>query len=839
MDETNPSSEYEHDELTADDLAVLQAFEAMEEWVVEKEVGPNRSQSSSSPIALFDQISEADSDEMLTLFATEADEDIAAMRQGLVQLEHDEAVDSPGLITLQRATHKLKGTAGSMGYPALSRIAEHAEHIAELIQAEKVPYLLGGIALVQAVYTLEMTLQEVVSTGQESGTPLADLEAMYQDLAIDLSAQQAAKALPSPSIRLEEEEEEDTPTRAVAKAVLEEATRSFMRVDVRRFEHLVLHTEQLAELRTPLESAQGQVEKALVELHAAQARLQRVEMVLSTLPFGSPSSKSSRSREKKTSEDERPMSSLVARILHEAPLRTGHSYQRKAKGRESSLLTDQRNMLLRAGEMFPWDELEIDRYTERDVLLLALSEAVADVALASTRVRAACGQLQAVAQKQVTQAGIVHDDTLLLRLAPLSTLIPRLERVVTMGAAAQQRRVSFEVRGEKVGLDQDILEGLKRPLLQLVRTCIAHPLMMAPSGEAQTGKEEKGSSEDCRVWFFAHSHGNEVTIEVGFSLPIGEEALDDVHPLVALLRGSIGVRSNAAGGTSFHLRLPRSPGAVQGLLVGVGEQRVVVPLSQVERIDAEFNHGPRQDDMDGALEAAHSGPTLLLNTLLGLDTEEPAPLERNSSGPYIVLRANNQLVAVGVDEIVGEIELVMKPLAEHLQRPGIGGTAIDGLGNVLLVLDVPVLMRHWQGNGWRSASPRKAVESSSKASPARTEQTVLIVDDSVSIRQSLRHTLTHEGYTVLEADDGLKAFHLLLEETADLLLLDMEMPNMNGYDLLSLLYTHPELSQLKVVILSSRSSEKHKRYALELGADAYLTKPCPQDVLLKTLKALI
>ncbi|HEX6108748.1 MAG TPA: response regulator, partial [Ktedonobacteraceae bacterium] len=116
---------------------------------------------------------------------------------------------------------------------------------------------------------------------------------------------------------------------------------------------------------------------------------------------------------------------------------------------------------------------------------------------------------------------------------------------------------------------------------------------------------------------------------------------------------------------------------------------------------------------------------------------------------------------------------------------------------------------------------------------------ILIADDSMYIRQSIIKTLSHEGYDVLEAVDGLQTLEQLSNESPDLLLLDIEMPNLNGYDVLSIVRTHQEFSALKIVLLTSRSSEKHKRRARELGAHEYLTKPCPQDVLLKTIKYLL
>ncbi len=117
--------------------------------------------------------------------------------------------------------------------------------------------------------------------------------------------------------------------------------------------------------------------------------------------------------------------------------------------------------------------------------------------------------------------------------------------------------------------------------------------------------------------------------------------------------------------------------------------------------------------------------------------------------------------------------------------------------------------------------------------------TVLIADDSVYIRQSIITTLSHEGFDVKEAVDGLQTLEQLSKESPDLLLLDIEMPHLNGYDVLNIIRTHHEFAELKIIMLTSRSSEKHKRRARELGADAYLMKPCTKDLLLETIKSLL
>jgi chemosensory pili system protein ChpA (sensor histidine kinase/response regulator) len=307
---------------------------------------------------------------------------------------------------------------------------------------------------------------------------------------------------------------------------------------------------------------------------------------------------------------------------------------------------------------------------------------------------------------------------------------------------------------------------------------------------------------------------------VGFSMAVNGGALDEVQEAIRRLNGSISARRNASGGVSFNLRLPRSQGSVQGLLVRVGSYHVMVPFSQVQRIDDGRQNLPE--------------PPTSLNTLLGFPTDQASPATLQ---PVLILQPGLTPPAVQVDEVLGEVKLVVKLLSPHLQRRGIAGTAIDGMGNVLLMVDLPELVRYREGQ--LPAAKTAVARSDRKPRSGQMQPSILVADDSVYIRQSLLQTLSRAGYQVMEAHDGIEAIEILLTHPPDVLVLDIEMPNLNGYDLLSIIRAHPELAQVKIVMLTSRSSERHQARAHDLGAHAYLTKPCPQDTLLETIRSLL
>src|SRR5579884_479937 len=764
-------------------------------------------------------------EDMLSVFAFEADEDIAILRRTLRQIEREDTLDTGRLMTLQHLAHKIKGTAGAVGCFAMSTIAYQIEAIARLISAGTVNQLIGLKALVQAVLALEVTLDGLIADRVEHSDSLEELQAEYRALGIDVEASGAnAPASPASSTVFSPLPGKRTvlPAQRAARAGEEIPLGApFVRIDTKRLQQLLRHTERMAELQAPLEQAQTQVEQALKELQTAQARLRRLETIFTTVTL---TAKNEHIRlERQLLSEELPSSSLVARILHEATERTGHLYQRRS--RQKGLPGTDKTV----GDPRLWDELEIEHYTENEVLMQQFSEAIADVTTASSQLRLAFSRLQDLLQLHRSQVSHVRSDTLLLRLTPLNALFSRLQRAVMMSAQAQAREIQFEVQGETAEIDQDILEELKNPLLQLVRDCVTGS--MASTEEDEKGKESKGgkeSKEVDRVWLHVQALGHEIALELGFSMPVPGGVLDDMHEVMRRLNGRIQVQRNAAGGISFFLHLPRSQGTVQGLLVRAAGQQVVVPFSQVQQID------------DGRGEEAAGDRRYLLNDLLHFPA--PARQEGERGGPLLALpvQPNQPRLLVEVEEVCGSAELVVKPLAEHLQRPGITGAAIDGNGNVLLLLNLPELVhlyRHHQGHQARAVMPVGERQRATHTEPGQS--TILVADDSVFIRQSLSYSLTQVGYQVEEAHDGMEALEKLLALHPAVLILDIEMPNLNGYDLLNILPAYPELVGIKILILTSRSSEKHRERARELGASAYLTKPCPQNVLEEAIKSVL
>ncbi len=800
------SFHFAHDEaeeqMSADDLAVLQAFDAMETWQHTDALV------SSTPQEQDDEFSDED---MLLLFAAEVDEDIGQMKRALSQLEQNDTLDLTRFTTLQRIAHKIRGTAGAMECYAMASLARHIEEVIAQIDNGSLFALVGLNVLVQAVLALEMTLQSLLADGQENDTHLVALEHQLEQFNGHGRPSDEGHGQPQGDGNGQTQNEEIELDGAVGtdlsrplplSTMNEDAINRSLQTDMappypplppgihveaHRFGRLLRQAGELAEIHTPLENAQQQVDVALRELHAAQVRLQQLERALMDLALP---------QRQRLNVPPLPASSLVERMLKEATSRSGRIHGRVLK---------QRPHLLKTYEKFEWDELEFDRDSDRARTVYALRDAMVQVTVAHTHVQSAYDHLHTVTQRYVQHATELYTRVNLLRLTPLRVLLPQLQAVL----ATYAPDALFEVAGEMTEVDQDILDMLASPLVTLLHTCLLDTsTLQSPEHEVQ------------RVWLHASAFGNEVTLEIGFSMTVQGGALDTLQSTLQKLGGTVALQRNSKDGVSFSLRFPRSQGTVHGMLVRVGDQHVVIPFSQMQRVS---------DEKHEKLDIVYH-----LYKLLNFPYE-PDPHRRVT--PLIVLpQGNSRLIAgILVDEVISDVNVIVKPLAEYLQRPGIAGTVLDGKGQVLLLLDIPALLKHYT-RVRRNALPEVNED---MAKTRKTQRLALIADDSASLRRSLVHTLERAHYEITEARDGLEALNSLTQNPPDVFVLDMEMPNLSGYDLLGIMHVYPELNDVKIIILTSRASEKHKQRAMALGAHAYLTKPCPHDVLLATIEGLL
>ena len=347
-------------ELSAEDKAIVEAFKAKERW----ETTPPESSPSPAMSSAEQKTSSNALDDVRAIFFSEVEEDLVIMREALRQLEQGDGIDSARLVSLRHVAHKLQGSAAMMSHHVLAAIASSIERIVEAITAGKIAPLLGMNALVQAVFALETTFNDLVGRGVENDAARRDLEAYLQKLALGLQEP------------------------------------SFVRIDSQRLAQLVQHIEQLTLLCTPVEQAQAQMETALQELDAAQIRWQSLETELITL--------ASILKSFQFPYDTHPTSSRLAQLLQDAAQQNEVFHPRKLRFRRR---------LIKPNTQPPQEKPE----TEHDRLLRALMEAHVNLTIASSHVRTTFVHFSSVLHEYIARVDTVHNDTLLLRPSPANS----------------------------------------------------------------------------------------------------------------------------------------------------------------------------------------------------------------------------------------------------------------------------------------------------------------------------------------------------------------------------------------------------------------------------------
>jgi chemosensory pili system protein ChpA (sensor histidine kinase/response regulator) len=802
-------SSFDENELSPEDLAVLRAFEAMDRWdnhtaplppVASASVATSAPGTKTDTVRVLSSPAEDNVDDTLLLFIAEVEEDIATMRRALYQLEHDDHINHSGFVILQRLGHKIRGTAGAVEFHLVASIAHVIEMIVEQTTRGLIFPTIGVDLARRAVATLEETLDGIVTHGKETEIPLRKLEEEYKQFGIDpyqdTPPVNEHDGAGSREINAEFDDETMPDLVAFRHAALPSvAVLSGMSVNKRRFEGLLHRAERLTEMHNPLERAQEQVSIALQELQAAQSRLQKLEPFLASLLAHA-----------------RPMlymnkvstSSLIARILNEGTQRSEVSTTRHIRPRSRPV---------KAGGTTTWDDLDMERFAEKDLLVRSMSEAIADVTIASTHVRQAFAHLHRTMQEFSTQVVKVREETLLLRLAPLSTLLPTLRQAITAIPGIQGQRVELTVTGEYTEIDESYFVSLTNALHRFIQNCTTNTM---------PGELYDDRTNEPLIWLHIQGNMNDLAIEVGFAMAIQGGALDVLRDDIQHMRGTITLERNKNGGVSFYLRIPHSRSMSRYLLLRVANEQFIVPFAQIWRISE--------------VERERIDILYQIHDLLSCPIKNTSPMRVR---PVLLLPPNSshRVIGIEVDEIIDEADLIVKPLSAILQRPGIAGAAIDGSGRVLLQIDIPELISQYLSV--RPDIRERTRRSPTYSAPYPVQPKILIADDSVYLRHSLSQILQHASYTVVEARDGMEALEQLFQEAPDILLLDVEMPNLNGYDLLRVMVMHPELANVKVIMLSTRSSQKHIQRALDLGARAYLTKPYSQDTLLAKIEELL
>jgi len=773
-----------------------------EDWPEHEEVGhvaPEPSPASAeSPAAPGETIAvdyAALDEELLDLFLEEGQELLEHSDDLLQQLR--ENPEDPQLVTaLQRDIHTVKGSARMAGLNPVGELA----------------------------HVLEDLLENIAGGQQQATTASLDtLEAGCDHLHAMLDAVEKRQPLPVQSALAElagaEEMGQGAPT-AASRPELDEAGEartgrsSSIRLASERLEELLNFAGEVSIFRSRIEQ----------EIGAFRGNIGEIEQTVSRL------------REQLRKLEQETEAQILSR------------YEREHGSADAT-----------------FDPLELDRYSTIQQLSRALAESVSDLNSLAELMDEAGRQSETLLMQQARVNTELQEGLMQARMVSFNALAPRLRRVVRNAARDVGRKATLDIRLEGEGeLDRNVLDRVTAPIEHILRNAIAHGIE-EPSARAAAGKPEHGTitigieREATELLIHVADDGAgldlerisaraleldlltpdqahdadqlaQVIFQTGFSTASQVSELsgrgvgmDVVSSEVRQIGGRIAVDTEAGSGTRFTMRIPLSLAVMQAIFVHAGERLFAIPLQAVRGVarlsPAEWREAL---DADGAYRyGGEDYPLIELDPQLGFEALEMG----SESLSVLMIATGDQRAAVRVGEIQGHREVVLKPVGPQISSiPGILGGTIMGDGQVVVLLDMaPLIERALTDQrlpGMLEVEHEHAGEEETKRTPL-----VMVVDDSITMRRVTARILEHYGLEVVTARDGVEAVEMLFERVPDLLLLDIEMPRMDGFELAGYIRDDNRLAQVPIMMITSRSGDKHREHARQIGVDRYLIKP--------------
>jgi len=533
-----------------------------------------------------------------------------------------------------------------------------------------------------------------------------------------------------------------------------------------------------------------------------------------------------------------------------------------------------------------FDPLEFDRFTRFQELTRMMTESVGDVATVQRTVQRSVQRAEdeLAAQSRLTRD--LQDDLLRTRMVEFDTLADRFYRVVRQAAKETGKQVRLDLIGGSIEVDRGVLDRMTGAFEHLLRNSVSHGIEPAAAREA-AGKDAAGA-----ISVAVSQSGNEVAVEfrddgAGLDLaairrkavvsglmaadaqPADAElaqlifhpgfttaeritelagrgvGMDVVRSDVNAMGGRIETATSAGLGTSFKLLLPLTTAVTQVVLLRCGETVVAVPSTLIEGVRRAPAEQLAQAYAHGAFDlgAGDVVPFFWLGALL--QTSPRSVHTATSRTPQvIVVRSAQQRIVVHIDEVLGNQEVVVKNLGPQLARvPGLAGVTLLASGGVALIYN-PVALAALYGAAAAAATRQamaaplpdaNALAAAAAAAAGPAAPLVLVVDDSLTVRRVTQRLLEREGYRVVLAKDGLDALERLAEDLPQVVLSDIEMPRMDGFDLVRNIRGDARLRSLPVIMITSRIAQKHRDHAAELGVNHYLGKPYSEEDLLALL----
>ena len=788
--------------------------------------------------------------ELLDIFAEEAEELLQSIDANLTNLANDRN-DSNSLWEIRRNAHTFKGSAGIVGLKQLSEVAHRVEDLLDRLAETKCG---ANDQIIELLHRSTGCLKALVN-GERSEELFRSISQLYYDFDSVLgslnkvSATTAGVVTQTPEAdvvigeALNEHARTATPSTPLDQAILDRlfgatageafvpkpaASRSVVRVSLDRLDDLIRITRDMLIGRSVFEQNLKSLERQIDDLHNTTRRLQTTSTKLEI------------------------------------------DFEASMMGSGSSV-TQRGNLTNPVGQS-SFDELEFDKYTDFHQSTRELAETTSDTFSINASLDLLRGGFESVFDEQRRLIDELQEWLLHVRMVEFGSLSPRLQRAVRVTCDEEHKKAELRIVNESVEVDTQILDSLIEPLMHLLKNSVAHGIEDTDTRRLM-GKPETGSIEiavendETHIVLRVSDDGRGISPEAVKEKAIAlgqlteaqatelsdEEAIEliftqglstaeklnlsagrgvgmsIIKESIAAGRGSISIESTSLKGTTFVVRMPLALAVTKVLLTKVSNRTYALPLRPITHI-AELTEdlfagidGKKVDILGKKL------PLYQLPAFLGNESVEPAGLLGRSA---LVYESADRSCAIAVEEVLTTEEVVIKPLARPLDKiNGILGAAILGNGELVPIIDMHSLLRK------KTHSTQTAV-----APPPPREKTVsiLIVDDSPSVRHMTSKVIKAAGWEPRTAKDGLDALEQLkaCDDLPAIILSDIEMPRMDGYEFAASLQRSEKFSHIPVIMITSRTAEKHREKALESGVSQYLTKPYEDRELIDSIKIL-